>query len=192
VLAVLLLAGGCDRLFLLDRIPEARDAMRDGEIHDVGTVGDTGSPDAPPGLCPSGFQPTPATNTFYMLSSNPNHWLGAKTACRDMTVPTSPWHVHLAVVMDQAEHDSLYNTFDISSTQPWVGAFDDNIGDDESKFRWITNEPALLQPHWGGGQPDSPDTQNCARMYLITGMADENCGLHYRYLCECDPYPDAI
>ena len=184
-LACLLLAG-CDQLWNLDHIDTHDDAGRDATVSD-GIASDAPS-DA--SACPSTFTYNPVSQTYYLLGPTAD-WFTARAACK--TEPHGAgWFTHLAVIGNFAEYTAVYNSsLDVATYTPWVGAFDTDNGDGQPQFRWVTDEPGA-ETLWGSMQPDQPDSQNCARMWVPQGMDNEQCGVAYRYLCECDQFADIM
>ena len=190
--ACVVLAAGCDRLFFLDRLPEPpRDAVTDSH-DDAVARGDAISGDAPDALasdCTIDFTFNPVTQSYYKLVNQSLSWTEARTACK--SVPSSgEWYSHLLVINSAVEYGQVFGMPEVQSRTPWAGAFDYNTNDGQSLFRFVTTQPGT-HFMWGNLQPDMPDTQNCARLWVPEGMDDETCSQTFWFVCECDQYPDS-
>lgn len=174
-LALLVLAAGCDRVFFLDHVDDS-DASADSALAG----------------CPAGFTWIAEHESAYKVEVTPSaDWTSARALCSGMTIdPTMHRYVHLAVLSSQLEYNAI-RMLPGYTGMPWVGFSDQNLADDTSIFTAVTNEADIAIP-WDvtGGLPDGPDTQNCARMFNLTGLDDNFCAVGAPYVCECDGNPD--
>lgn len=108
------------------------------------------------------------------LQSKDQNWMTAFETCRY-------YDKQLLTLLNNKEHEdtvALVAKYKIHII--WLAASD--IGH-EGNFVWTTNGQTVTDRHWGKGEPNNKNTENCLQLYYNI-WNDVSCGREYHFFCE--------
>ncbi|HSD90634.1 MAG TPA: hypothetical protein VLB44_24085, partial [Kofleriaceae bacterium] len=188
---LVLLLGGCDKLFSIDHVDLDKDAQT------ADTNGDAPTPVDAPEACPQNYrivQNTPLSSV-YRLGSTPMSWDAAAADCNNDTLTRV---THLIVFDDIAELVAI-RPF-VNAAAPWsayVGYARDTIaqGGDPTMFTSVTGTPlSATSMLWGTNEPDNGGGPGLPEETVVfirddKDLTDGPDTYPFVYICECDHVP---